>query len=104
MIAYKLIKIRRDGSLGPLFINAKARLPIGEWMEAEFLPRKGFAPRKGWHCTKIPVAPHLSMKLSSGETRQWWKVEIEGFTPYARPESQGGTWFLADRMKLIKAL
>ena len=103
MIAYKLLKKRKNGSIGPLFINAKAVLPTGVWLEAEFHPRKGFAPRKGWHCTHAPIAPHLPMQTVS-QTREWWKVEIEDFTPYKRPESQGGKWYLANRMKLIKPL
>ena len=32
MIAYKLLKRRRDGTLGPLFINASQRIPIGVWL------------------------------------------------------------------------
>lgn len=35
MIAYKLIRKLKDGSLSPLFINKKSRIPIGVWMNAE---------------------------------------------------------------------
>jgi hypothetical protein len=101
MIAYKLLKLRRDGSIGPLFINASARLPVGKWMDAEAHYRKGFAFRPGWHCTLKPEAPHLKERLSSGQVRQWWRVEVEDVVKYNRPESQGGTWVLAQKMKLI---
>lgn len=98
--AYKLLKRRKDGTIGPLFINAKAALPTGEWMEAECHPTKGFAVRPGWHCCPAPVAPHLYMETTT-QKREWWEVQIEDFTEEHRPESQGGLWFLAKRMKLI---
>ena len=87
----------KDGSLAPLFINKKSRIPIGEWLEAENHPTKGFSVRKGWHCTLTPVAPHLSEK-----GRVWVQVEVEDTELYNRPESQGGMWVLAQRMKVIK--
>lgn len=96
MYAYKLLKPHRDGP-GPLFINKRQRLAPGVWYEAEEHPTKGFAFRPGWHCTTEPVAPHLS---ENG--REWWQVEVEGTRTYPRPESQGGTWILADRMRLVE--
>jgi len=61
MKAYKLFKLRADGTLGPLFINASQRLPEGVWLKSEDHPTKGFAHRPGWHCTLKPEAPHLSL-------------------------------------------
>lgn len=104
MIAYKLFKQRKDGSLGPLFINAKQRIPVGEWMEAEDHPTKGFAHRPGWHCTLKPEAPHLSLQPKHGPRRVWCKVEVELVHTYGRPESQGGTWCLAEMMKVIEIM
>jgi hypothetical protein len=97
MIAYKLVRKRKDGTYGPLFIDARLRMPIGEWMQAECHPRKGFAVRQGWHCTFTPYAPHLSE-----EGRVWLQVEVEDWESYDRPESQGGAWILAQRMKVIR--
>jgi hypothetical protein len=51
MIAYKLFRKLKDGSLAPLFINKKTRIPLNKWLDAEPHPTKGFAFRKGWHCT-----------------------------------------------------
>lgn len=34
MITYKLFRQRKDGTLGSLFINRKARLPEGVWLQA----------------------------------------------------------------------
>ena len=99
MNAYKLVRQRKDGTLGSLFIKAKDRLPINEWIVATLNPTKGFTVRKGWHCTEKPYAPHLSMK-----GRVWVKVEIEDSVALKRPESQGGMWHLSDRMKILEVM
>ena len=99
MKAYKLIRKMKDGSLSPLFINKKSRIPVGVWMDAELNPTKGFAVRKGWHCTLTPEAPHLSKN-----NRVWVEVEVDDFEYFNRPESQGGTWLLAQRMQIVKEL
>lgn len=104
MEAYKLFKLRRDGSIGPLFINASQRVPIGEWVEAGDHPTKGFAHRPGWHCTFEPDAPHLAMETKGGPRRVWALVEVEGTTVYDRPESQGGQWVLAERLRVVRLL
>ena len=52
--AYKLFRVRKDGTLGPLFINRRQVVPIGEWLTAEEHRTKGFAFRPGWHCTARP--------------------------------------------------
>ena len=41
------------------------------------------------------------MILKNGERRVWCKVELDDCELYNRPESQGGSWVLAQRMKLI---
>ena len=99
MKAYKLLTVRKDGTIGPLFINRRLRVPIGKWIEAEDHPTKGYAHRPGWHCTNSPVAPHLSER-----DRRWYLVEIEDYVDIIRPASQGGTWYLAERMKVIRAV
>ncbi len=96
MIAYKLIRKRKNGTLGPLFINRKQVIPIGEWLQAENHPTKGYAVRPGWHTTSKPEAPHLSMK-----GRVWMKVEITNYEKMVRPKSQGGVWWLSKRMKVL---
>ena len=104
MKAYKLLRIKKDGKLYPLFINKTVPTPIGEWLDAECIPTNGFAVRCGFHCTFTPWAPHLKMELASGEQRVWVECEVEDFTTYDRPESQGGKWVLAQKMKLIRKL
>ena len=105
MIAYKLIRKMKDGSLSPLFINKTSRIPLGKWLQAENHPTKGFASRHGWHCTLKPVAPHLAIGGNGkGKDRVWVEVEVEDVVHYNRPESQGGTWVLAQRMKVIREM
>lgn len=96
-VVYKLVRQMKDGSLASLFINKKDRLPIGKWLEAEEHPTKGYAVRKGWHCTMFPIAPHLST-----EGRVWVKVKVKDYVEFDRPLHQGGTWILAQKMKIIK--
>ena len=88
---------RKDGSLGPLFINRKLRVPLNIWMPAEDWPTRNFAHRPGWHVTLNPVAPHLSTK-----GRVWVQVEVrkEGLQELHRPKGQGGPWLLAKWMKV----
>lgn len=97
IIAYKLFRIRKDGSLGSLFINKKDILKQGIWLKSELYPTKGFSIRKGWHALLKPEAPHLSLN-----NRQWYKVKVKCFTEFERPKSQGGKWVLADEMMILE--
>jgi hypothetical protein len=99
MLAYKLFRLRKDGTIGPLFINKKLVIKLGEWMDAENHPTKGFQVRAGWHVMAKPEAPHLKL-----EGRAWYEVEVENFSEEIRPESQGGKWFLANRMRVVAPL
>lgn len=93
---FKLFRVRKDGSLGPLFINARLKIKERRWMKAEAHRTKGFAFRPGWHACLQPVAPHLSTK-----GRVWCEVELRGVQKYDRPESQGGAWLLAEHLRVI---
>lgn len=99
MKAYKLLRLRKDGSLGPLFINRRQRIPLHQPLKAEAHLTRGFAFRPGWHCMAKPEAPHLSKK-----GRIWCEVEIDDFSEFHRPQSQGGKWYLANQMKVTKVL
>ena len=94
--AYKLFRLRKNGTLGSLFINRKRIIPIGTWLTAENYPTKGYAVRPGWHVTLKPIAPHLTTK-----GRIWMKVEIKDYKEIQRPESQGGLWLLANKMRVL---
>ena len=99
MKAYKLLRKRKDGSLGSLFIGRDKIVPIGEWIGYEDIPTKGYAHRPGFHACSDTVAPHLTMK-----GRVWCEVELKRCKKIKRPESQGTTWLLAEKMKVIKKL
>ena len=104
MKAYKLMRMKKDGKVYPLFIDKTTPTKFGEWLPAECHPTKGFAVRQGWHCCFTPYAPHLKETLSNGEQRVWVEVEVEDYHTYDRPESQGGAWILANRMKAIRII
>ena len=104
MKAYKLVRKLKDGNLYPLFINKKEPFILNKWLKAECYPTKGFAVRKGFHCCFQPLAPHLKERLSNGEQRVWVKCEVEDWESYDRPESQGGAWILAQKMKVLEEL
>jgi hypothetical protein len=97
--AYKLLRLRKNGTLGSLYINRRAIIPLNQWIRAEKHPTKGYAVRPGWHCCERPVAPHLSMK-----GRVWAEVEIKNWYEFSRPKSQGGVWYIVDMMKVIRIL
>ncbi len=99
-LAYKLFRVREDGSIGSLFCNRSRRLKVGKWMQAEAHLTKGLAFRPGWHCCSTPNAPHLKTELKSGEKRVWLPVEIKKFKEHKRPETQGGLWYTAKWIKI----
>ena len=92
---YKLLKLRKNGTLGPLFINARQVIPIGQWLPAEDHPTKGYQHRPGWHAAPAPFAPHLSPK-----GRVWCAVSLRGVQKIKRPAVQGGWWYLAKEMRV----
>ena len=99
MIGYKLFKQRKDGTLGPLFINRRQKLLIGEIYYAESHRTKGYAFRPGWHICSEMNAPHLSKK-----NRVWAKVKFSDYIKHVRPESQGGVWFIANEMTIMRII
>jgi hypothetical protein len=101
MIGYKLFRKRRDGTLSPLFIDRKRVLiPGGCWYAAENVPTKGYAIRPGWHICKEKRAPHLK----KSEDRVWALVQFINHKEHKRPESQGGIWYTAELMRILKVI
>ena len=99
-IAYKLLTLHKDGSIGSLFINRRNRLTVGGApVAAENHPTKGFKERMGWHCCRTPEAPHLSPK-----GRVWAEVVVADYVEVERPDCQGGTWLLANAMRVVRLL
>lgn len=100
MIAYKLLRKRKDGTYGPLYIERRRRVPIGEWVESNAVRTKGYKYRPGWHCCHKPEAPHIKDKPE----RVWAEVEIKEYDAFQRPENQGGLWYIAKWMKINKII
>lgn len=102
MKAWKLLRLRKDGTLGPLFVGRSQVIPVGARCQARHdLPHPGLAHRPGFHCTLARSAPHIKLRLKNGERRVWCRVTVLGITgTYKRPECQGGTWITADRMRI----
>lgn len=125
MICYKLLRQRKDGSLGPLFIGTRLRIEIGQWHLAEDIPTRGYAHRPGWHAGAKPIAEHLTER-----GRLWVECEISSdivYTPethphlftekgdmkrlpsngyylFPRPKHQGGQWVIADKIRPLRIL
>ncbi|MBW2647967.1 MAG: hypothetical protein JRE23_17700, partial [Deltaproteobacteria bacterium] len=127
--AYKLLQLKKSkkGQMFPLFIDAKENTPAGIWLDAEFVPTEGYAPRPGWHFGYLPIAPHLMKKNGNmPNDRVWVEVEIaadvdwqpeadasktkdlrskvpkNGYYKYPRPITQGGAWYISGAMKITK--
>lgn len=99
MVAYKLVRLKKNGDITSLFINKKEKLMLNEWLQAKSFPTKGFALRPKWHCTAEMTAPHLSEK-----GRVWVELEMKDFEEFSRPKTQGGMWYLADSIKINKII
>ncbi len=105
MKAYKIFKKTKSGVYRP------AQVPIrslsvkgyqkGIWYEAEDAQPTNLKNRVGFHATTKPTVPHI--KIIPDQV-VWLEVEIEDFETIQRPESQGGTWYLARYLKIIKEL
>jgi N12 class adenine-specific DNA methylase len=129
--AYKLFRKLKTqpGKLFPLFIGKSIPTPMGEWIQAEFIPTKGFSPRPGWHAGILPVAPHLMKKDGSmPEDRVWVEVEIPadrdwqkiadesragdirdqvpegGHYRFSTSKLQGGAWIIGGAIKVNRIL
>lgn len=97
--AYKLFRLRRDGTLGPLFIGRTIVVPVGKFVKAKAIRTKGFAFRPGWHACAAPKAPHLSK-----QGRVWCAVTLRGVKEHHRPESQGGLWYTAKQLRVERII
>jgi hypothetical protein len=97
MIGYKLLRKRRDGTYGSLFINRRQRLVGGTVYPAKAYRKRGYTYRPGWHILPRPEAPHLSIK-----GRTWCRIEFDHSDTLERPTHQGGTWYLGSSMTILE--
>jgi hypothetical protein len=96
------MSVRRDGTLGSLFINRRQVIPVGVWLEAEDHKTKGFAHRPGWHTTPT-TDTHLALSAKGHKRRVWAQVEI---MDYRQLDYRCGdvvtVWYLAEWMRVVK--
>lgn len=97
--AYKLVSLRKDGSIGPLFIDKSFRFPIGKWLKCKSIHKKGFKYRPGFHACSALNAPHLSKK-----NRVWVEVSLKNVEKHNRPDNQGGLWYVAKEMRIERVI
>lgn len=72
-------------------------------MRAKAYRTKGYVYRPGWHALLKPEAPHLKTK-SKNEKRVWARVALAEYKICERPISQGGKWYLAQKMMVLEIL
>ncbi len=99
MVGYKLFRKRKDGSYGSLFINRKKRYSAGILYNSESHETVGYKYRPYFHICSKPIAPHLSLR-----GRVWCEVEFDKCHEMKRPENQGGMWFLAESIKILREM
>lgn len=77
---YKLFEQSSKGELFPLFIDKRNAIPIGEWVDAEIHPTKGYSVRPGWHIGDVCSAPWLMSAdgtYKSQRSKRWKRVWCE---------------------------
>jgi hypothetical protein len=94
---YKLFRVTRNG-LKSLFIDRQRQLPEGVWLKARSVRTKGYAYRPGWHVLAKRSAPHLTTK-----GRTWKIVKMRHvIAVHKRPKTQGGVWYTAREIKIVR--
>ena len=63
MLGYKLFRKRKDGTYGPLFINRKLRLVVGETYQEEDHPTKGYAHRRNDEAFEREITNYLCTRI-----------------------------------------
>lgn len=104
--AFKLMRKRKDGSLGPLFVERNRVFVPGTVLFAHTIARlpQGLRYRPGFHCCSKPEAPHLKLRLKSGEERVWCEVLLADYVEHPRPTCFGGMWLIGQVMEIIRIL
>ena len=106
MIAYKLVRLGKDGQLYPLYVNSREPFEMGVWMDAEPGPmtERGkvksklgqLAYRPGFHCSDIPYVTHIGKKDANGrvafmnDDHVWVEVEIDDTIDYQEEARRNG--------------
>lgn len=104
-IAYKLFKLKKDGTLHPLYVDCQREMPLRQWLKAEAgeQTERGkvksklgeLAYRPGFHTTALPLADHIGKRMQNGELCQasdtvWCEVEMLATYDYTDLAQQNG--------------
>jgi len=83
-----------------LLNRGESLVDVIDWHDAVCLLVKGnaIAPFGYDDYYKIPISEFSAEKMQKSGT---FKVEIEDAISIKRPSSQGGLWFLAEKMKVV---
>lgn len=82
MTAYKRFHLRSDGTLGSLFVNRRAVLPVGAWLDAETThPHPGLAHRPAWPVYSILADDAGLSPLNSLKDARAARNEARGRVP-----------------------
>lgn len=128
MKVYKLFRIKRNrpNEFFPLFIGKSVGHKIGQWIDAECIPTKGFALRPGWHSGAAPCAPWLMKKDGSMPSDRVWcectisdaidyqpladlhggelknQLPVNGYYRFKRPGNV--EWFISGSLRIDRVL
>ena len=100
--AYKLFRVhpKHPGKLFPLFIGKNDPVEMGQWVDAEHIPTKGFAERPGWHAGDLPLATHIGAKSDPEnmtkpdirpDNQVWTEIEMPNDVDWQSEANRRGT-------------
>ena len=80
---FKCFEQDKFGNLYALFIDKNTKMPVGEWLQAEIVPTRGFSVRPGFHVGQIADCPWIKGYNGSdvgcykGRRKGWKRVFAE---------------------------
>lgn len=109
----KILNLRADGTMSPLFHETKRRFREGVWepftatLKHPTKVDKSGKPRSSANLAFRPAfyggpkTPQLKMGKSSDQYRVKRDVAFRNWTKIKRPENQGGGWYMAAEMMIL---
>ena len=109
----KILNLRADGTMSPLFHETKRRFREGVWepftatLKHPTKVDKSGKPRSSANLAFRPafyggpLTPQLKMGWSSNQYRVKRDVAFRNWTKIKRPENQGGGWYMAAEMMIL---
>ena len=104
----KILNLRADGTMSPLFHETKRRFKEGVW--EPFTATLKHPTKQGRSSANLafrpafyggPKTPQLKMGYSSNQYRVKRDVAFRNWTKIKRPKNQGGGWYMAAEMMIL---